>query len=114
MAGEDEQGKGKAQAGGEGPRKLDRREVLMGLSTVPALGLFGYAWNKQRQYQQARMEAASAPLVAPAGEIGADGLRRPDVPANPRALSCRQVVVEAVAFFEDESADGIRFADSAG
>ena len=37
----------------KGPRKLDRREVLMGLSTVPALGLFGYAWNKQRQHQSA-------------------------------------------------------------
>ena len=38
----------------------------MGLSTVPALGLFGYAWNKQRQYQQAKAEAAAAPPVAPA------------------------------------------------
>ena len=33
MAGEDDKTKG--------PRKVDRREVLMGLSTVPALGLFG-------------------------------------------------------------------------
>ena len=30
----------------------------MGLSTVPALGLFGYAWREQRQYQQAKVEAA--------------------------------------------------------
>lgn len=66
MAGEDKRGKEKAQAGTEGPRKLDRREVLMGLSTVPALGLFGYAWQKQRQYQQAKLEAASAAPVAPA------------------------------------------------
>ncbi len=58
MAGEDDKTKG--------PRKLDRREVLMGLSTVPALGLFGYAWNKQRQHQQARAEAAAAAPVAPA------------------------------------------------
>ena len=26
------------------PKKLDRRDVLKGLSTLPALGLFGYAW----------------------------------------------------------------------
>ena len=49
-----------------GARKLDRREVLKGLSTVPALGLFGYAWKKQREYQQARAEAAAAAPVAPA------------------------------------------------
>ena len=67
MAGENEKSKDKAPATPEGPRKLDRREVLKGLSTVPALGVFGYAWNKQRQYQQARLEAASAPPVAPAG-----------------------------------------------
>ena len=66
MAGEDDKGKGKPQAGAEGPRKLDRRDVLMGLSTVPALGLFGYAWQKQRRYQQAKAEAASAPPVAAA------------------------------------------------
>ena len=65
MAGEDE--KSKAQGGAEGPRKLDRREVLMGLSTVPALGLFGYAWQKQRQYQQAKLEAASAETAASSG-----------------------------------------------
>ena len=44
----------------KGPKRLDWREVLKGLSTVPALGLFGYAWNKQRQHQQARAEAAAA------------------------------------------------------
>ena len=53
MAGDD--GKG---------RKLDRREVLKGLSTVPALGLFGYAWQQQRQYEQAAMEAAAEPPAA--------------------------------------------------
>ena len=66
MAGEDDKSKGKPQSGADGPRKLDRRDLLMGLSTVPALGLFGYAWNKQRRYQQGRVEAASAPPVAAA------------------------------------------------
>ena len=41
-------------------RSSNRRDVLKGLSTVPALGLFGYAWQKQRQYQQATAEAAAA------------------------------------------------------
>ena len=66
MAGEDEKQERKAQAGAEGPRKLDRRDVLMGLSTVPALGLFGYAWRRHHQHQQARLDAAVAPPVAPA------------------------------------------------
>jgi predicted dehydrogenase len=66
MAADDEKVRGKSQAGPDGPRKLDRRDVLKGLSTVPALGLFGYAWNKQHQYQQATLEAASSPPVAPA------------------------------------------------
>ena len=66
MAGEDEKAMGKTQAAAKGPAKFDRRELLKGLSTVPALGLFGYAWNTQRQYQKARAEAASAPPVAPA------------------------------------------------
>jgi predicted dehydrogenase len=65
MAGEDEKDKGKTHAAATGPAKLDRRDVLRGLSTLPALGLFGYAWNKQRQHQQARVEAASATPVAP-------------------------------------------------
>jgi predicted dehydrogenase len=62
MAGEDEKAKG---AGG--PRKLDRRDVLMGLSTVPALGLFGYAWNRNQQYRRGREEAAARPVETPAG-----------------------------------------------
>ena len=66
MAGEDDKSKGKPQSAADGPRKLDRRDLLMGLSTVPALGLFGYAWTRQRRYQQGRAEAASAPPVAPA------------------------------------------------
>jgi predicted dehydrogenase len=64
MAGEDEKGKESTQAGVPGPRKLDRREVLKGLSTVPALGLFGYALQKQRRYQQAAAETAAAAPVA--------------------------------------------------
>jgi predicted dehydrogenase len=66
MAGEDGKGKDKAQAAVPGQRKLDRRDVLKGLSTVPALGLFGYAWSKQRQYQQARLAEATSPAAAPA------------------------------------------------
>src|SRR6478672_6670079 len=46
------------------PRKLDRRDLLKGLSTVPALGLFGYAWHTQRAYQQAAAEAQVAPTQA--------------------------------------------------
>jgi predicted dehydrogenase len=63
MAAEDEKGKG--TAGPDGPRKIDRRDVLKGLSTVPALGLFGYAWAKQRQYQEQRAAEAAAPPAAP-------------------------------------------------
>ena len=49
---------------GPGEKKFDRRDVLLGLSTVPALGLFGYAWNRKRRYDQVRepqvIEAATA------------------------------------------------------
>jgi predicted dehydrogenase len=55
---------GTPPAAPQGPRKLDRREVLAGLSTVPALGLFGYAWQKQRSYQQSRAAAAATPAAA--------------------------------------------------
>jgi predicted dehydrogenase len=63
MAAEDEKAKG--TTGADGPRKIDRRDVLKGLSTVPALGLFGYAWSKQREYQQQRAAEAAAPPEAP-------------------------------------------------
>ena len=59
--------KTKARAAGEAPRKLDRRDVLKGLSTVPALGLFGYAWQKQREYQQTKLEEVAATPAAAAG-----------------------------------------------
>ncbi len=52
MAGEDDEGPERPRRAGS-ERKLDRRDVLLGLSTVPALGLFGYAWQKQREYEQA-------------------------------------------------------------
>jgi predicted dehydrogenase len=42
-------------------KRLDRRDILRGLSTVPALGLFGYAWQRQRAYEQKQKEAASPP-----------------------------------------------------
>jgi predicted dehydrogenase len=58
MAGKEEKEKGSADVE---PMKLNRRDVLIGLSTVPALGLFGYAWNRHRQFQQAQLEAVSAP-----------------------------------------------------
>ena len=64
MAGEKEKDARGTVTGG--PRRLDRRDVLKGLSTVPALGLFGYAWQRQRQYQQARLEAAAAPAAGAA------------------------------------------------
>ena len=63
MAKDDE----KDQDGGPGKglgKKLDRRDVLLGLSTVPALGLFGQAWRKQRQYEQVQKEAASVDEAA--------------------------------------------------
>jgi predicted dehydrogenase len=67
MAGKDEKDKA-AAAGSGGPRRLDRRDVLKGLSTVPAAGLFGYAWYKQHQYQQATAQTAAAGPAA-AGDV---------------------------------------------
>ena len=67
MAGEDEKRKGKPRTEVKGPPKLDRRDVLMGLSTVPALGLFGYAWSSQQKYRRGREEAAATTPVTPAG-----------------------------------------------
>jgi len=58
MAGEDDKGP-------ESGKKIDRRDVLRGLSTVPALGLFGYAWRKQHEYQQRQKEAASVTRPGP-------------------------------------------------
>ena len=66
MAGEKDKGKSGTPASAEPSRKLDRRDVLKGLSTVPAIGLFGYAWQKQRAYQQAQLESTAAPTTPPA------------------------------------------------
>lgn len=66
MAGDEEQGQKPTPAPPKGTGKLNRRDVLKGLSTVPALGLFGYAWQQQRKYQQARLELATTAAVAPA------------------------------------------------
>ena len=66
MADKDGQGQDDAKPPSGAAKKIDRREVLKGLSTVPALGLFGYAWQKQRQYQQATLASASAAPTASA------------------------------------------------
>ena len=67
MASDGEQGGKPAETKAPGGKKIGRRDVLMGLSTVPALGLFGYAWNTQRQYQQAKAEQAAASPADTAG-----------------------------------------------
>ncbi len=68
MAGEDQKdpegAPGKPAEAKPAGRTLDRRDVLLGLSTVPALGLFGYAWKKQHEYEQKPKEAASAKAAA--------------------------------------------------
>jgi predicted dehydrogenase len=68
MAGDGKTGKPQEQASEQGSRKIGRRDVLMGLSTVPALGLFGYAWNEQRKYQQVKAASAAASTAA-AGDL---------------------------------------------
>jgi len=68
MAGDGKQGTPQNQAPGAEPRKIGRRDVLRGLSTVPALGLFGYAWNEQRKYQQATVAIDAAAQMA-AGSV---------------------------------------------
>jgi len=72
MAGEGEKEKEAAPAGPL-EKRIDRRDVLLGLSTVPALGIFGYAWHKQRGYERRTREAAgagTAPADADLPEIG--------------------------------------------
>ncbi|HEX9187757.1 MAG TPA: Gfo/Idh/MocA family oxidoreductase [Vicinamibacteria bacterium] len=65
MAADDEKGKEQVPAPPPG-RTIDRRDLLLGLSTVPALGLFGYAWSRQRAYEQVQREAARPTKTAPA------------------------------------------------
>ena len=67
MAGDDE--KPPERAPGEPPKRLDRRDVLLGLSTVPALGLFGYALARQRSYEQTQRRAAEAGRPAPPADL---------------------------------------------
>ena len=50
-------------------RTIDRRDVLLGLSTVPALGLFGYAWSRQVAYQRAQTAAAEAARPVPPKDL---------------------------------------------
>jgi predicted dehydrogenase len=67
MAGDDGKRTETTHPGSGEPRKLDRRDVLKGLSTVPALGLFGYALHRQHAYEEAKLAAVAAPPVTPAG-----------------------------------------------
>ena len=67
MAADDENKNAKARPATAGePRKLDRRDVLKGLSTLPALGLFGYAWQND-----------SAPTSRPGSRRSPRRRRRP-------------------------------------
>jgi predicted dehydrogenase len=76
MAGADEKGPegppGQPAETEAGKKGLDRRDVLKGLSTVPALGLFGYAWSKKQGYERAQQEAKgnASPASGNAAEIG--------------------------------------------
>jgi predicted dehydrogenase len=47
---------------------MNRRDLLQGLSTVPVLGLFGYALNKQVGYERTQREALAGP-PAPAAKV---------------------------------------------
>ncbi|MGD8898193.1 MAG: Gfo/Idh/MocA family oxidoreductase [Acidobacteriota bacterium] len=69
MAHDDEKDQDGGPGSGLGGKKLDRRDVLLGLSTVPALGLFGEAWRKQRQYDQAQKEAAAEDAPPPPADL---------------------------------------------
>jgi predicted dehydrogenase len=60
----DDNHKDEKRTPGTAPRRLDRREVLKGLSTVPALGLFGYAWQTQRRHEAAAQQEIVAPAAA--------------------------------------------------
>jgi predicted dehydrogenase len=55
-------------SGKEAGKLMDRRDVLQGLATVPVLGLFGYALNKQIGYEQAQKAAQAGP-AAPAAKL---------------------------------------------
>ncbi len=60
---------GKQGVPGKEPGKgIGRRDLLQGLSTVPVLGLFGYAVKKQADYESARLEA-QIKTTGPAGKL---------------------------------------------
>jgi predicted dehydrogenase len=54
--------------GSEVGKAIGRRDILQGLSTVPVLGLFGYAVKKQASYENARLEARTR-KTAPASKL---------------------------------------------
>jgi len=54
--------------GNEVGKAIGRRDILQGLSTVPVLGLFGYAVKKQVDYENARLEAKTG-KTAPASQV---------------------------------------------
>jgi predicted dehydrogenase len=68
MAGNKDQNNTEARSGTPAGRKLNRRDVLMGLSTVPAVGLFGYAWQQQRRYEQVKI-APAVTSAQPSGDV---------------------------------------------
>ncbi len=71
MSGDDDKSREEA-APPESPRAgapIGRRDLLLRLSTAPALGLFGYAWNKQRGYEQTQREAASESEEKPREDV---------------------------------------------
>jgi predicted dehydrogenase len=68
VAGDDEKDKPEAPAE-PSPKRLDRRDVLLGLSTVPALGLFGYAFGKQRSYERAQLQAVETARPGPPADL---------------------------------------------
>jgi predicted dehydrogenase len=68
MAAEDEKGQ-EPTPGKPAQRRIDRRDVLLGLSTVPALGLFGWAWRRQHAHERRQKEAAAGPAAAAPSDL---------------------------------------------
>ncbi len=48
-------------------KAIGRRDILQGLSTVPVLGLFGYAVKKQADYENVRLESQAAATAPQSG-----------------------------------------------
>jgi predicted dehydrogenase len=68
MAAEDEKAQ-EPTPGKPAGRRIDRRDVLLGLSTVPALGLFGLAWQRQHRHERMQKEAAAGPVTAAPADL---------------------------------------------